>query len=222
MEVVIDPKDIKIPEGIRNKWQNIVNILVKILRVPVALIMKVDFPNFTVFEAADSADNPFKAGLDFKLPAGIYCEKTMKERRKNMIPNALKDPEWDSNPSIPIGMISYLGFPICYPDKNIFGTPCVLDNKENYYSNDYEEVMLQFKDIIESHLELLWQKMMLEKLLERQRIIESQMRDKIEAIEKFNKICVDRELRIIDLKKKISKLEDDLKLALREVKRGVK
>ena len=222
MEPAIDPKDVPIPEEIRKKWQNIVNILVKILKVPVALVMKVEFPHFTVFQSADSQGNPFKAGQDFMLPAGIYCEKTMEHKDKLLIPNALKDPAWSKNPSIEAGLISYLGFPVLYPNKRIFGTLCVLDNKENTYSKDYEEIMLQFKEIIESHLELLWQKIMLEKLIEQQKVIEEQMKNKIEAIERFNKICVDRELRVVELKEKIVKLEDELKQALRDVKRNIK
>jgi hypothetical protein len=75
MEIIIAPKDLPIPQEIRNKWQNIVNILLRIMKIPTALIMRVDFPTFTVFQAGDSPENPFKAGQDFKLPAGIYCEK---------------------------------------------------------------------------------------------------------------------------------------------------
>ncbi|MDD5730155.1 MAG: GAF domain-containing protein [Candidatus Omnitrophica bacterium] len=218
MEIIIDPKDVPIPQEIRNKWQNIVNILIRIMKVPTALIMKVEFPLFTVFQSADSPENPFKANQVFKLPAGIYCEKTMATKEKNLIPNALKDTEWDKNPSIAAGMISYIGFPIFYPDKNIFGTLCVLDNKENAYSKDYEEVMLQFKEIIESHLALLWQKLILENLLAQQRITEKQLTEKIETIEGINKLCVNREIKIIELNKEIARLEEDLKQARRDIK----
>ncbi len=218
MEKIIAPKDVPIPQEIRNKWQNIVNILTRIMKVPAALIMRVDFPSFTVFQSADSPENPFKANQEFKLPAGIYCEKTMGRKDRLLIPNALKDPEWDNNPGIAAGMISYLGFPIFYPDKNVFGTLCVLDNKENAYSKDYEEIMLQFKEIIESHLMLLWQKLTLENLLAQQRITERQLEEKIEAIEGINKICVNREIEIIELKKKTAKLEEDLKQARQGIK----
>lgn len=218
MEPIINPKDVAIPQEIRDKWQNIVNILIRVMKVPVALIMRVDFPSFTVFQAGDSDENPFKADQEFKLPAGIYCEETMKRKEKVLIPNALKDPKWDKNPSISAGIISYLGFPIFYPNQNIFGTLCVLDNKENAYSRDYEEVMLQFKEIIESHLTLLWQKLMLENLIARQKITEKQLKDRIEEVEGINKVCIDREIKMMELKEKIEKLEEGLKQARRDVK----
>lgn len=208
MEIIIDPKDVPIPQEIRNKWQNIVNILTRVMKVPVALIMKVEYPSFTVFQSAESRENPFKAGQEFKLPAGIYCEKTMNTKEMNLIPNALKDPEWDKNPSIAAGLIAYLGFPIFYPDQKVFGTLCALDKKENTYSKDYEDIMRQFKEIIESHLALLWQKLILENLLAQHRITEKQLQEKIEAVEGINKICVNRELEIIELKRKIEKLEE--------------
>jgi GAF domain-containing protein len=218
MEIILEPNNVPIPQEIRNKWQNIVDILIKILKVPVALIMKVEFPSFTVFQSGDSQENPFKANMEFKLPAGIYCEKTMERKGKLLIPNALKDPDWDKNPSIAAGLVSYLGFPIFYPDKNIFGTLCVLDTKENTYSKDYEELMLQLKEIIESHLALLWQKLTLENLIAQQKITEKQLKEKIETIEGINKICVDREVKIIELNKKIAQLEQDLMRALRDIK----
>lgn len=213
MEKYINPKDVVIPQEIRKKWQNIVNILIRVMKVPAALIMKVDFPSFIVFQSGDSPENPFQTNQEFTLPAGVYCEKTMETKDKLLIPNALKDPKWDKNPSIPIGLISYLGFPIFYPDKNIFGTLCVLDKKENAYSRDLEEVMFQFKEVIESHLQLLWQRAILVNMVRQQRATEGQLKEKIEAIEGINKIRVSRENEAAELKKKIAKLEEDLKQA---------
>jgi len=211
MEPIVNPQDVPIPQEIRDKWQNIVDILVRVMKVPVALIMRVNFPSFVVFHSADSTENPFKAGQEFKLPAGIYCEKTMGKKQKNLIPNALKDPEWDKNPSISAGLISYIGVPIFYPDNNIFGTLCVLDKKENAYSDDFEKIVLQFKEIIESHLKLLWQNLKLEELLKHEKKCEEEIKNKAEEIERFNKLCYDRELRVIELKEKVGALENQLK-----------
>ncbi len=49
-------------------------------------------------------------------------------------------------------MISYLGFPILWPNGEVFGTICVLDKTENYHSDVYRDLMRQFKTLIESHL----------------------------------------------------------------------
>jgi PAS domain-containing protein len=49
-------------------------------------------------------------------------------------------------------MISYLGFPIVWPTGDIFGTICVLDDRTNSYSEAYQRLMLQCRDVIEADL----------------------------------------------------------------------
>lgn len=69
---------------------------------------------------------------------GPYCETVIKTKDKLLVPNVLKDEDWKKNPDIKLGMISYLGFPLLWPNDEIFGTICVLDSKENNYSKEYE------------------------------------------------------------------------------------
>src|SRR5260370_33272510 len=52
-------------------------------------------------------------------------------------------------------MISYLGFPIAWPDGHIFGTICVLDNKRNEYSEPYRKLLLQFREVLQADLRWL-------------------------------------------------------------------
>jgi hypothetical protein len=52
-------------------------------------------------------------------------------------------------------MISYLGFPVSWPDGQIFGTICVLDKKENSYSELYRKFVLQCRDVLEADLRAL-------------------------------------------------------------------
>jgi PAS domain S-box-containing protein len=52
-------------------------------------------------------------------------------------------------------MISYLGFPVSWPDGKIFGTICVVDNKENHYSDLYLEILSHCRDVPQGDLETL-------------------------------------------------------------------
>lgn len=151
MGSVIKTKDIPIPESIIGQWQSVVDTLAKILDVPAGLIMRVDPPNMVVFQSSKSEENPYKVGDKDALP-GLYCETVVKGKKMLKVPNALKDPQWDHNPDIKLGMISYLGFPILWSNGDVFGTICVLDKTENHYSDDYRELMVQFKMLVESHL----------------------------------------------------------------------
>ena len=73
-----------------------------------------------------------------------------------MIPDARKIPIWaENNPDVDINMISYLGFPINWPDGEVFGTVCILDKKENHYSDLMIDFLNQMKLHIESDLKIL-------------------------------------------------------------------
>jgi nitrogen-specific signal transduction histidine kinase len=149
-----DKSEIPIPDNISQRWQKTVNILASLIDVPVALIMRVDKPYIEVFSSSESANNPCKVGTRDRL-AGLYCEGAIKKNDILLIPNALKDKEWDHNPDLELGLISYIGIPLVWPDNEIFGTLCVLDRKENSYSKASQDLLILFKELVESHLSLI-------------------------------------------------------------------
>lgn len=142
----------EVPFETVQKWQEIVNIVAEIMHVPSALVMKVEPPNIKVFVSSESNSNPYERNELAPLNTGLYCETVMKTRQSLLVPDALRDEEWKSNPDIKLGMISYLGFPVSWPDGQIFGTICVLDRKENSYSEPYRKFVLQCRDVLEADL----------------------------------------------------------------------
>ena len=146
---------IQVPFEILQKWQEIVNIIAEMIHVPSALIMKVEPPNIKVFVSSESNGNPYERDELAPLNTGLYCETVMKTRQSLLVPDALRDDEWKSNPDTKLGMISYLGFPVTWPDGQIFGTICVLDKKENSYSELYRKFLLQCRDVLQADLRAL-------------------------------------------------------------------
>ncbi|MBW2053017.1 MAG: sigma 54-interacting transcriptional regulator [Deltaproteobacteria bacterium] len=136
-------------------WQAIVNTLAQIMKVPAALIGKVDIPFLEVICTSDSEDNPYHSGLREQL-LGTFCGRVVNTKNKLLVPNALADEEWSENGSVKCGLISYLGYPLMWPDGEVFGALCVLDSKENEFGKRYEELMLRFKELIEAHLGLMY------------------------------------------------------------------
>ena len=149
--------DITIPDDVLEGWQQLVDILAKICDVPAGLIMRYREPSIEVLLASQSAGNPYQPGHKetFK-DSGLYCETVIKTQNKLLVPDALADEEWKTNPDVALQMISYLGFPIFLPDGRPFGTICLLDRKRNDYSETVEQLMIKFKDLIEKNLELLY------------------------------------------------------------------
>jgi len=146
---------IQVPSDIVQKWQGMVDLLAEIMHVPSALIMKVEPPNIKVFVASESKGNPWERDEVASLNGGTYCETVMETRQLLLVPDALQDDEWKSNPDIELGMISYLGLPISWPDGEIFGTICVLDSKRNEYSEVYRKLLLQCRDVSQADLRSL-------------------------------------------------------------------
>ena len=146
---------IEIPSHIVRKWQEMIDLVAEIMHVPSALIMKVESPNIKVFVASESKKNPWKRDEVAPLSGGTYCETVMATRQLLLVPNARQDDEWKSNPDIELGMISYLGLPITWPDGDIFGTICVLDSKRNEYSEVYSKLLLHCRDVSQADLRSL-------------------------------------------------------------------
>ena len=148
---------IEISGTVLQKWQNLADIMAELFKVPAGLIMKITEPDIEVFVSSHSEDNPYKPGdREPLLGSGLYCETVITTKSKLLVPNALSDDKWKNNPDIELDMISYLGFPLLFPDETPFGTICVLDNEENAYNETYENLILNFRGIIEGHLELIY------------------------------------------------------------------
>jgi PAS domain S-box-containing protein len=143
---------IEVPAEVTRKWQEIVNLLAEIMHVPSASIMRVDPPHIRVFVSSTSEGNPCAPGA---LDTGPYCEIVMKTGQPLLVADALENEAWKANPHVKLGMISYLGVPIGWPDGRIFGTICVRDNKRNEYSEAYLKLLLHFRDVLQAELRSL-------------------------------------------------------------------
>ncbi|MEN6441636.1 MAG: GAF domain-containing protein [Syntrophobacter sp.] len=155
---MIDNKvEIEIPADMLANWQEIVNTLAEVVGIPAALIMRFKDPHIEVFISSNSEGNPYHPGdKEVLFGSGVYCETVLKVQDKLLVPDALADINWKNSPDVKLNMISYLGFPILLPNKTPFGTICVLDNKANEYSETTEKLMIQLRNLIESHLEIIY------------------------------------------------------------------
>ena len=87
--------------------------------------------------------------------ANHYCESVVKNNQKLRVSFAPKDPLWKNAPEIDYGMVAYLGYPVCWSSGHMFGTICAIDNKENQFGSTYENVLNEFKELIDAHLSLI-------------------------------------------------------------------
>jgi C4-dicarboxylate-specific signal transduction histidine kinase len=117
--------------------------------------MKVEPPNIRVFIRSVSEGNPYHPDEIASLNTGLYCETVMNTRRLLLVPDALSDHDWNANPDIKLGMISYMGVPVAWPNGEIFGTICALDGKPNAYNELFRKLLFQCRDVLQADLKSL-------------------------------------------------------------------
>ena len=142
-----------VPPEILLKWQSLLDIVTKFAKVPTGLIMQMYEQHIEVFLKSNTPGNPYEVGEKADLIYGLYCETVIGTQEKLTVPDARVDPLWsENNPDIDLNMISYLGFPLNWPDNDVFGTICLLDNKKNDYDGNLTNLLNKIRGIIESDL----------------------------------------------------------------------
>jgi len=141
-----------ISEELQNKWQKILDLAAEIIGVPSGLITRLNEKDLEVFLSSKTEGNIFEPHLKLELGLGWYCENVTGTRNLLVLPNALKSEKWKDNPSVPFNMISYMGMPILWPDGEVFGTFCMLNNKEDHYSKIARDLLSSLREIIQNDL----------------------------------------------------------------------
>ncbi|MCB2215679.1 MAG: GAF domain-containing protein [Desulfobulbaceae bacterium] len=147
------------------QWQIMVDLLCRLASVKSAAITRLNLPEIEAFLVSSNPGNPFYEGLTVEL-ANHYCEAVINEKKPLMVSNAVESKRWSQAPEIEHDLISYMGYPLRLPSGKIFGTLCIHDNKENFYSEEIKLLMDQFSQVIESHFQMAKQTEELKKALE--------------------------------------------------------
>jgi len=197
-----DTSEIAIPSDVLRKWQRIVDLLANVMDVPSAVVTKMEPPQYTYYRtivSSNSKGNPFPIDELFSMDIGTFCETVIKNREPLLVANALEDNQWKSAPEIGVGMVSYLGYPVSWPDGRIFGTICVLDDKTNHYSDLYQEILLHCRDVLQGDLQTLAR---LSSEIEEQKAHLSELFSRVpEAI-----VLADRNCRIVRVNSEFTKI----------------
>jgi hypothetical protein len=150
----IRTKSTAIPSRIVDMWQGIVDSISVFLSVPSVMINRLEPPELEVFRSNLGPENPFRSGMRMEM-AGIYCEAAAKRRKMVQVKDARKDPAWADSPTARAGIFAYLGFPLFWPDGDVFGTICAVDTRDHEWGKKYSDVLAAFKNGIEAHLALV-------------------------------------------------------------------
>ena len=72
-----DAPEPDVPSDVLRNWQRIVDLLANIIRVPSAVVTKLEPPYYTHYKtlvSSNSRGNPFPVDETFAMDVGTYCE----------------------------------------------------------------------------------------------------------------------------------------------------
>ncbi len=145
----------RIPNETLANWQRIVDLISRLTDVPASLVMQTDAPDHSVFVTSRGPENPYEVGRKFTLNERLYCYGVLKNDGELVVEDATCDPVWADNDDMEHGMRFYVGYPLKWPDGDVFGTICVLDRRRNRKALMFRDGLMEFARVIEADLQLL-------------------------------------------------------------------
>lgn len=146
-------------------WQELVDLMAELCQTPAGFIVQMTTNGYQVVISNKSEENPYPPGGIIPTETDIFCRKVVEENRPLYVANATQLEEWQSNPEVTEDRFnSYLGFPLHWPNGEIFGTICVMDFKITNYDERYHRLLAHFKKMAERELHLLKKNLDVEKL----------------------------------------------------------
>ena len=145
-----------IPEDIVVKWQAMVDILVDFAEATAGLILRAHPDMLAVLVSAGDSGSPFKKGFRISPGEGTYCEEVLGKNTPLLVVDVSKEKQWRKGSAAALGLISYYGLPLQWPDGDFFGSICLHDRKVNNFSGKVGRLMEVFKENIEKDLSVAY------------------------------------------------------------------
>ncbi|MBO9542007.1 PAS domain S-box protein [bacterium] len=146
----------EVPALYLKKWQKTVDVAAQACGASAALIRRVWSDRLEVLVSSSGEALPCcPPGKTTALGAGLFCERVLATRSPLMVADALEAPEWREGPDANQGMLSYLGVPLLWPDKTVFGTLCLLSTQPLAFTTANQDLLDQLKEVIEGDFRIL-------------------------------------------------------------------
>jgi DNA-binding CsgD family transcriptional regulator len=180
----------QIPTTILLRWQRLVDIMGNITDTPAALITRLLPDAIEMLVRNQHSQNPYKANELSPRRCGLYCDSVVETKLPLLVSDAAQDLLWQDNPDMEHALSFYLGYPLRWPDGEVFGTLCVLDKQDNFRAKKYRDLIEEFQSLVNSDLAFIYQQhlhrqnyLQLEQTLTQQQL---EMRDRAHDLTEIN------------------------------------
>ncbi|MBL8444507.1 MAG: response regulator [Zoogloeaceae bacterium] len=144
-----------VPGPYLHKWQKTVDVIARLLEADTVLIRCVDAKGVEILVCSSSSAQPWQPHERARFGAGLYCESVISTRSELVVDNALVSPHWNVRLEANRNCFSYLGVPLIWPDKSVFGTLCVLHRVARDHAETDRQLLQQMKFLIEGDFRII-------------------------------------------------------------------
>ncbi|MFC1766427.1 PAS domain S-box protein [Planctomycetota bacterium] len=145
----------RIPQALLDKWQQLIDAIAELMDVKAVLITRSDLVELEILTVSRSQEHPFRVGDRF-FAAGHYCEEVIQNKKRLLIHDAASDPRWKDTPEAQAGLLSYLGFPLLWPDGTLFGSLCLFGAQAHQIKPLHETLIANLCEVLLSQLASHW------------------------------------------------------------------
>lgn len=146
-----------VPEHVRDKWRDLLDLMTEAVGVCAGRIMRIAGSDMEVLALGGAMGSRYRVGERTSLAdSAFYSTGVITERACLRVEDAAIDSRWCDSPDLARGMVSYIGYPILWPDGNPFGVIDVLDHKSHAWSMTQQRLLAYFRDTIEMDLAVIW------------------------------------------------------------------
>lgn len=139
------------------RWQKLVNTVANLFAAPAAFVTQASNKGIEVLVASELPTTHYSPGGAAGMDENVYCHYVVQNNLPLYVKNAEQHPEWHSNPEyIQDNYVSYLGYPILWPDGTPFGTLCVMDTQTSDYADQLVNTLELMSEVLNSDLAHLY------------------------------------------------------------------
>ena len=133
------------------RWQRVFNLIATEAREPITLILQITRDAISILVKSEHAD---QKKIEYYLYRGLYCESAL-GKNGLLVTSAASSAIQKNGHTISPAITAHFGLPLFWPDGELFGVICVLNEPKKPIKRRYRHILAELRITIEQELTLL-------------------------------------------------------------------